>query len=237
MFQLLQKIKDTFIPETRLDVPYSNTSNRAKTNWEDEFSRRVKAHAQQNEIITKDFLLNVKKQPTFQSALESAKSILEFGCGSGEMLNRISKEFPNAINCLGIDISETAIYYANEKYKSPRLEYRYYDALQENGLGALGHFDLIICSNTLEHFKNPHEVIQKMQETEARHFVFLVPYLQPCTDGYDSEGGMGHVYTFDDLTFSRYRVLSKFTFRTAGWQHSSRGEVPTQLAILIENIK
>jgi SAM-dependent methyltransferase len=231
----MQKIEDIFVSEKLLHLSHSNTSNRAKNNWEVVFKQNRRNHARQNEIISKDFLLNVRKQPAFQEVISHANSILEFGCGSGELLNRISNKFPNVTYCLGIDISEIAISNANDKYKRNGLEYRYYDALQENGFENIGKFDLIICSNTLEHFKKPHDIIQLMLKNGVPHLIFLVPYLQPCTDGYDCEGGMGHVYTFDDLTFTRYNVISKFTFTTKGWRYSSKGEVPTQLAVLIGN--
>ena len=194
-----------------------------------------RSHARQNDIISKDFLSNMRTQPAFQEARGQANSILEFGCGTGELLNRIRIDFPKITSCLGIDISEMAIFYANIHYKRKGLEYRCYEALQENGFENLGKFDLIICSNTLEHFKKPHDVIEKMLKTGVPFLVFLVPYLQPCTDRYDCEGGMGHVYAFDDRTFTRYNILSKFTFTTKGWRYSSKGEIPTQLAVLIGN--
>ena len=51
--------------------------------------------------------------------------------------------------------------------------------------------------------------------------------------GYSMEGGAGHVYMFDESSFKDYQVLSWFTFSTSGWQWSSRGERPLQLAVLV----
>lgn len=70
--------------------------------------------------------------------------ILDYGCGSGDLLHKFATTLPN-IEGIGIDISETAIAYAKERITSElqHLEFRVGDleTLQE----LRGPFDIIIC--------------------------------------------------------------------------------------------
>lgn len=90
---LIKKIEDIFFLKTPIDVSCSNTSNGAKNNWEVEFSRNRRSHARQNDIISKDFLSNMRTQPAFQEARGQANSILEFGCGTGESAQQDKDRF------------------------------------------------------------------------------------------------------------------------------------------------
>jgi hypothetical protein len=68
----------------------------------------------------------------------------------------------------------------------------------------------------------------------ADNLIILVPYNQPLTDGYECEGGAGHVFHFKDDSFINYDVIEWYTFSTNGWQHSSGGETPLQLCVWLK---
>ena len=58
-----------------------------------------------------------------QSAkLDSVRTILDFGCGTGETSNELAKLFPKA-DVLGSDLSENAIRYASQKYSRHNLRF------------------------------------------------------------------------------------------------------------------
>jgi SAM-dependent methyltransferase len=193
-------------------------------------------HVSQNIEICRDFfnLISSSNETThlFYETLTQAKKIIEVGCGTGQLLQNVYAFSPNA-TMLGIDISPKAIDFASAHNRHPRtISYAVFNCLTSKIEKQYGRFDLAICSNTLEHFKDPFTLLDAMLEA-ADKCLILVPYKQPVTDGYDGEGGVGHVYTFNDTTFKKYKVLASFTFQTKGWQHSSRGEKPLQFAVLV----
>lgn len=214
--------------------------------WDNQFSPEVYTtpektismldhHITQNNQISNDFLaqirLNESDKKSFFNALTTSLSLLEVGCGSGGMLQILSVPFPK-MEMLGLDVSSKGIEYACSKNKKSNISYRAFNCLENNLYSNLGKFDIGVCSNTLEHFKKPFALLDNILEA-CHQCIILVPYKQPLTDGYDIEGGLGHVYTFDESSFKDYKMLSWFTFKTAGWQYSCCGETPLQLAVLL----
>lgn len=214
------------------------------TYWEDQFSDVVyttptraittlQHHSQQNYFISSDFVKQIMHPSNahFFQTLDEASSLIEVGCGSGEMLQFIGKLFPE-IRMVGVDLSYNGIAYANKHNRSKRISYKQFNALDNSLRSAFGKFDIAICSNTLEHFRHPFILLDNILEA-CEVCIILVPYKQPVTDGYEMEGGPGHVYSFDEHAFSEYKVLSWFVFQTPGWAWSSKGEQPLQLAIMV----
>ncbi len=205
----------------------------SKIYWEKRFDEAAIAHSQQNGQISSDFFLKIKKWKSFDDYIKKSNSILEVGCGTGEFCNTLFSQYPNTQkNILGTDISKKAILFASENYSNENLSFQVFDSLNHN-IEDLGGFDLIVSSNTLEHFRDPYVVIDNMVEN-SKVVLILVPYEQPCTDGYDKEGGAGHVFTFTLDSFVKYETLDSFEFETSGWQYSSKGEKPLQLAVLLK---
>ena len=193
-------------------------------------------HSQQNVEISRDFLNYIQTTSNgfdFYKALKQAVNILEVGCGTGEMLLNCLKIFPDK-KMLGVDIASNAIDYANQQVFSSNIHFTTFNCLASSIEESFGHFSIAICSNTLEHFRNPFPLLDAILRGADR-CIILVPYKQPVTDGYASEGGEGHVYSFDEHSFAEYHVEDWFTFSTSGWQYSSRGEKPLQLVVLISH--
>lgn len=200
--------------------------------WEGRYSdlEGVQHHAAQNFRISRDFLRAVRRrQPVFQQALRRADSILELGCGTGELAAMVARQYHPRV-LFATDFAEMAIRAASTLH--PEVRFDRFDILRDWPT-PLGGFELAIASNTLEHFRDPHLVLSRMLEL-AQQAIILVPYRQPVTDGYDAEGGPGHAFRFTRETFRRYRTLASFTFATDGWQHRSADEEPLQLAVLLE---
>jgi SAM-dependent methyltransferase len=156
-----------------------------------------------------------------------ATKILEFGCGTGELckcLNIIS----NNTEYLGVDISREAIKDAVSHNIYDNIRYKAIDILTSP---LKEKFDLIITSNTLEHFKEPFKVIGKLFEMSGK-LLIIVPYAQDEMDNYDEEGGAGHASIFTEESFKDYNIIEWFTFFTHEWVV---GTNPRQLVILIEN--
>lgn len=192
--------------------------------WDYQFKNRYSAHSEQNNTISLDFIKNSKEK--FLKRIKKADSIIEIGCGTGEFLNHIYHRFNK--NLLGVDVSEEAIAFAKQNYN--QIEFKKLNVLNED---VEKKYDLAICSNVLEHFKDPFVLIDKILSF-SNSLICLVPYKQPVTDHYEYEGGAGHVFMFEESSFGKYSILDSFIFQTNGWQHSSSGEEPRQFAALIE---
>lgn len=194
--------------------------------WNKQFRERQIPHSEQNDTISEDFIKSDFFKNEVYNLLKNSTSVLELGCGTGEFSKKIYDMF--GIPTIGTDISEEAISFANKNFANNNLKYEYkgFEDINNN-------FDFCICSNVLEHFKNPFIWMDKFINL-SKYFLILVPYNQPTTDGYDNEGGAGHVFCFTEQTFDKYNVLNFYKFKTNGWQHSSCGEDPMQLAIVLK---
>jgi len=195
--------------------------------WEHQFEQRALPHSEQNYQIGLDFLK--KSNLEFNKLIANSNSIIEIGCGTGELSYIISQKFSKKI--LGTDLSQSAINYANKNYANDLVKFEEFNILSSE---ISQSYDLAICSNVLEHFKNPFIIIDKIL-LKCKSLIILVPYNQPNIDGFEYEGGAGHVFQFTQDSFSKYKVIDSFIFQTNGWQHSSNGETPLQLAIALNN--
>lgn len=91
-------------------------------------------------------------------------TICDVGCAEGDGTNLLDINFPNAKVC-GIDISEKAIIKAKNRY--PNIDFK--TKLDSK-------YNLIISSNTLEHFENPYEHLQNLFDFSKEYVVLLVPF-------------------------------------------------------------
>ena len=86
-------------------------------------------------------------------------SILDYGCGTGDHIT-----FPLAQSghdVLGVDVHGQSILEARRRYTLPKLTFRVGELkdLMDEGLS----FDLIVCSEVLEHLHNPEEFLRGLR--------------------------------------------------------------------------
>jgi|688.fasta_scaffold63508_1 2-polyprenyl-3-methyl-5-hydroxy-6-metoxy-1,4-benzoquinol methylase len=74
-------------------------------------------------------------------------SVIDIGCGSGVVSNYLAE---NCHKVLGVDLSETAIKFARQQYKRENLAFENIAILD---LPKQGEFDLLFCSEVLEHLE------------------------------------------------------------------------------------
>ena len=94
-------------------------------------------------------------------------SICDWGCAEGELVNLLSKVFKKS-RITGIDISESAIKKAKEHY--PECEFLSAD------IEGIGDYDIIISSNTIEHFYDPYDIALKLSNHSRKYLLFLLPF-------------------------------------------------------------
>ena len=86
-------------------------------------------------------------------------AILDYGCGTGDHITFPLAQAENEV--LGIDVHAPSILEARRKYALPNLSFRVGDLqdLSEQDLG----FDVIVCSEVLEHLENPREFMEGLR--------------------------------------------------------------------------
>jgi len=110
--------------------------------------------------------------------IKKTDSVLEIGCESGKLLVRIK----NARQIVGVDISSSALQDASkllDNSKQP-VELIQLDAQQELPFSK-GQFDVILCSEMIEHVDNPKAVIENIYKisTPQTRIVISVPLEGP----------------------------------------------------------
>jgi len=96
------------------------------------------------------FILNAIEQGNFNKS----PRILDVGCGNGIIsMNLAAKGF----NITGIDISKKAIHKASQLNNYPNLKFKIADA--EKLAIEQDQYDIIICSEVLEHLNNPENLL------------------------------------------------------------------------------
>ncbi|WP_096550361.1 methyltransferase domain-containing protein [Ureibacillus thermosphaericus] len=154
-------------------------NNRFQTNWESFLGR---------EQTTFFINLLLKNLPIWiLNDIEDKKlSICDAGCAEGEGTFLLSKNFPNS-KVVGIDFSDEAIKRARSYYPEVTFEVGDINNLKEK-------YDIIICSNVLEHFAQPFNVIPRLIENAIQHLIIMTPFQE--MNRIDE-----HLFTFDYQTF------------------------------------
>jgi len=86
-------------------------------------------------------------------------SVLDVGCGTGEISSRIAALFPQA-QVTGVDIIESHLELARRRYEHPNLTFRQADAFElpfERGA-----FDLTVCRHVLQAIPTPERVLAEL---------------------------------------------------------------------------
>ena len=89
---------------------------------------------------------------------ENPKSVLDVGCGTGNVLMRLMSN--EGLNLYGIDISENMIETAKKNLKN-RAELKVGDA--EYMPWNDNSFDVIVCNASFHHYPNPEKVLLEMK--------------------------------------------------------------------------
>lgn len=100
---------------------------------------------------------------------ETPHSILDVGCASGWFLFQLSKRFKKA-SCVGIDIYKDAIEYGKKKYS--KIKFRVADAHKIPYKA--NTFDLVICTEVLEHIDHPETVLKEIKRVLKKNGIAVI---------------------------------------------------------------
>lgn len=113
--------------------------------------------------------LNEVAKAVKESKSKNREKILDVGSASGWFISEISKKFPES-KCFGIDIYDKGISYAKKKY--PQIEFKVADAhsipYKDN------FFNVVICTEVLEHVDDPWQVVMEIKRVLKRNGVAII---------------------------------------------------------------
>lgn len=173
-----------------------NDNINSKSYWDDRFSsgdwQNKGGNAQTEYFYT---LLYDLLPKSFVSELQSrhdAYSICDVGCAEGDGTNYLSERFTNA-KLTGVDISNEAIIKAKQKFN--HLEFT--TQLENN-------YNVVVSSNTLEHFDNPFNHLKLLLKHTTEYLVILVPF-----EEYERIDEHFYTFTYDSFSLN-YEDFSLF---------------------------
>lgn len=152
-----------------------------------------------------------------------ADTILDAGCGEGFFTRYVAERNPNA-SVTGTDLSEDAINYASKHFgTAAKFSAANIFALpfEDNA------FEVVICSEVLEHLETPAAALSEVVRVASRGVVLSVPlepYFKFFNDLARSLGispDPGHVNFWTRQTFPAFVLphLPKASFKTVDYYH------------------
>ncbi len=137
--------------------------------WNEEMFRKW---GNEERYIKNNFIIRFVEGKRVRDLLKgldrTEKEILEMGCGNGFILSKI-----NFGNKTGVDFSKTAIDSCKKKFKDSKGFKFVYGNIEKIDLKK--KFDVVLCSEVLEHVNNPEKVINNLIKHSSKKILISVP--------------------------------------------------------------
>lgn len=99
------------------------------------------------------------------------RTVLDAGCGEGYLARHLLDHLPG-IELTGVDVSGSAVATARERCPEGNFQAATIQSLRDMGRS----FDLVICSEVLEHLENPAEALDVLASLAAPNTLLTVPW-------------------------------------------------------------
>jgi len=136
--------------------------------------------------------------------LSAAPRILDVGCGPGIFLHRLSLRYPNAV-VQGVEYSATAVEAASPALRPRIVHGDILDVAAELGCEP---FDLIVCSEVLEHVPDPLAVLRALANLAAPGATLLFSVPAGMRHWSSQDDAAGHLRRFE---LSEFRAMLMHT--------------------------
>jgi SAM-dependent methyltransferase len=97
------------------------------------------------------------------------QSVLDVGCGPGELLRTFRAEFPSA-TLTGVDLSGGVV--ASNRQAMPDVQFH---AADISSAPLSGQWDLIVCSEVIEHIPDYPAAVRHLRQMCGKHIIITVP--------------------------------------------------------------
>ena len=127
----------------------------------------------------------------------SFKTAAEAGCGSGEILVQLEKQFPSAEHLYGFDISNDALAISIKK-QTEKIRFENADITRLNV-----HYDLLLVIDVLEHIPDYFKFLEGIQD-KSKYTVFHIPLDMSLWSLFrekmliESKSRVGHIHAFTE---------------------------------------
>ena len=147
----------------------------------------------------------------------SSGSVIEVGCGAGEILRRLSELLPDCPKFCGYDIAPDAIALCTEKASS-RLQYFCKDPFSESET-----FDLLLAVDVVEHIEDYFGFLRKCKD-KATYKIFKIPLDLSVRSllfnrHFSARERAGHIQYFTKDTF--FPTLRDCGYEIIDWQYAA----------------
>ena len=142
----------------------------SKEYWDERFDTNWLDYAGDKQtLFFAELLCGMLPQSLVNEIREKEYSVCDMGCALGEAVPVFCRKF--AVDVDGMDFSEEAVKKAAETY--PEHKFWVGDLTK---LNAENTYDVIICSNVLEHFVNPWKIAKNLSEVSNKYMILMFPY-------------------------------------------------------------
>ena len=154
-------------------------------------------HRLQNQFFDDTSLRDEWQNEVYQSAAKAAtemaaQTIVDVGCGSAFKLIK----FFNNLRTVGLDLEPT-IQFLRKTY--PEKEWK----VSDFGKPLQGRYDIVICSDVVEHIPNPDVLMQYLDAIRFRKLFISTPD-RPLVYGYDQLGPPGNKAHCREWSFEEF---------------------------------
>jgi trans-aconitate methyltransferase len=179
---MVQKVSDNKPTMKKCDEQYRLNT---KEYWDCRFktSDWQNNHGDEQTLHFYTLLVNCLPEDIQNEINSNQYSVVDFGCAQGEGTEFFAISFPKS-HVTGVDISNEGIEIAKRKNKKA-------DFLATDLTQSQDKWDVLISSNTLEHFYEPWNILNKLSSKIAKYLIILVPFEQPDIPNHE------HFYSFN----------------------------------------
>ncbi len=223
MFKTLRKVRMLSVPAARTLTQYDEIPEKLRQKTPNLYKYCV-----ENPFYTS--YTNLFQRHLYRLAVRARPAtILEVGCGEGFLSAYLKSRMPG-MRLHGLDINENAIGFARDHFG--HLAQFSTGSIYELPFGA-GSFDLVLCSQVLEHLEDPEAAVAELKRVSSAHLLISVP-AEPMfrlLSGVFTGLGLGpdpeHVRFWNPLQFRRWmkRELVHPRISHFFWHQAALGRV------------